>query len=968
MERPTMHRSLWPALLGALAATLAGHAHAAMTFHCTFDNTVAPRVHDGDAAATLTGKAEYVDGLAGQALVVGDGRAQLAYARQGNYSLKEATVSFWVKPLDWSGDDKHFHIFFQASDSMPGGRGRGARLLYKYVVPGRFLNLAIPNEPIPYVNFQGACYSDISHWRPGQWHHVVGTWRHAGMGLYLDGKPIGGKVYPLLPKKLGVQFLFGDRTWGKGRDSRSAVDELVIFDRCLNETEIALLHVRHDPSQARGDGLTVALRPFLLTRRVEVYVDTWHVKPGVGVRAQLARGANVLAGANAVANAAEGLTKLSIPLTDAPPGSYQVRVEAAGRTGSAKLTVPPDPPWLGSKVGVSESVPAPWTDVRTSDASVHCWNRRYDLAPGPLPQQIVSAHQPTLAGPVQLRVQAGDRVLSWRSRKCAVTESKPAHVAFAATAAADRVELSVNGRVEFDGMCWLDTTLTPTAGDLTIDRIVLDVPLRSEHVRFWRAMLPRLVEKRAGEVAQKDGVAFSQPFLPALWLGCDERGLQWFAETSEPWDDPSRGGSIRIVRAGKVTYLRITPIASKRTLSTPWRFAFGLQASPVRPVDPKWRRYRLSGMPGTTYMIWTNPKEMVWFGYPKARDPETLRARVAGIQKRNVSVIPYSCPFLFSVDSPENKLYGVEWVRQGEGDSGSADVVRMGGCAQYVAPCAPHYADFTLWAHQRFVKEIGWNGLYFDHSTIKPYDYAPAGCGYWRDGKRIPTYPILAQRDMMKRMYVMLKAVHPDHWLMIHTGGQAVLPIHGFADVRAVGEDLGMRLRKTCNYHEILTEAEWRAALCGQAYGFSNVLLPKIPPARCTDPEPTEQLMGLLLLYGMDMWPGYSHGPSRGAMRKACDRFGIIGAAFVPFWSQPPLVTASHPAVRVSVYQQPGQAMLVLVNKGKSEVAASVRFDPKRLGVGPGAPWRDLHADRPLPAAAPIAIRPGNYRVIQVGP
>lgn len=942
-----------------------------MTFRCSFDGTVEPQVHTGSAAAGLEGQAEYVPGLAGKALVVGDGKAQLKYAVPGNYSLKESTVSFWVKPVDWRGDDKHFHIFFQAAASFPGGRGCGARLLYKYLVPGRFLHLAIPDDPIPYVNFQGACYADIADWKPDEWHHVVGTWRGAGMGLYLDGKPVAGQPYSMMPMNMGSEFLFGDRTWGKGRDARSLVDELTIYDSTLNEAEVALLFRRYRPAAAQPGQLPIVLRPFFLSRRLEIYADTWGMDQLGSLRASLHQGEQKLASASCEPTTNSGLVRVTLSLDGIAPGEYTVNVAAQGkaghRSGSATLAVPADPPWLGSKVGVSAQVPPPWTDMAQDNGTVTCWNRRYELAPGPLPKQIVSAGEPILAGPVELRVEAGEEALVWQSRQWQVKESEATHVTFAASASARNVRLRVDGRIEYDGMAWFDTQLTDATGTLDVDRVALEIPLRSSVVDFYQGILPRTIEKHAGEVPKGDGRAFAQAFMPALWVGSDDRGLQWFTESSEPWDDPRRADSIQIVRRGDVALLRVEPIASGRKLKSPWRFAFGLQASPVRPVVPDWRRLRLSGAPGTAYLIWTNPKEMIWFGYPQARDPKALKAKIAGMHKRRVTVVPYSCPFLFPLDCPESKLYGVEWVRLGEGDSGSADVVRMGGCAQYVPPSSPHYMEFTLWAHERFVREIGWDGLYFDHSTVKALDFEPAGCGYVRDGVRMPTYPMRATREMLKRMYVMLKTLSPDNWLMIHTSGRATLPLHGFADIRALGEDLGMRLSKKPNYHDILTEAEWRAIQCGHAYGFSNVMLPKLPSRTWEDPVPTEQLMGLILLYNTDLWGGYSHGPSRGAMRRACDRFGIIAARFTPFWQKPPLVKATAQSVRVSVYQQPGRAMLVLVNKSTDAVTTRVTFDAARLGLKPNAPWHDLLTDEPLNPDAALDLRPGNYRLVQIG-
>ena len=71
-------------------------AGAAVTFRCSFDGTVQPEVHAGDGTPVLEGQAEYVEGIQGKGLVVGDGKAQLQYAVAGNYDLRESTVSYWV--------------------------------------------------------------------------------------------------------------------------------------------------------------------------------------------------------------------------------------------------------------------------------------------------------------------------------------------------------------------------------------------------------------------------------------------------------------------------------------------------------------------------------------------------------------------------------------------------------------------------------------------------------------------------------------------------------------------------------------------------------------------------------------------------------------------------------------------------------------------------------------------------------
>ena len=941
--------------------TLAAHSPASMTFYCPFEGSAQPRIHAGDPTATLEGEEEYVEGIRGRGLLVGDGGADVEYATAGNYDLRESTVSFWVKPLDWEGTDEKFHVFFQCS-APADTDSKGSRLLYKYLVPGRFLMLAIPDGEIPYVNYQGAAYADIAPWKPGQWHHVVGCWRNAGMTLYLDGKALGGRVYPNMPMRLSDAFQFGDRPWHLQRQARTVVDELTIYDRALNATEVALLYRRPTAEQ-----LPMALQPHFLKGYVEAYVDTWNLQQDTPLTVELMGPGTVDALSTVEARVSPGadLMAVKIPLKDVEPGRCRVVASAQGKSAEAELVIPPRPPWLGSRVGISESVPPPWTPMTEKGGTIECWNRSYEVAPGPFPRQIVSAGAPLLAGPVELEVTRAGEALQWDDCATTITDRAATQVTFTATTSAPELQIAVDGRVEFDGLSWFDVSLSGPQG-ASVDSIALDMPLRGDVASLYQGVFEDPNEPAAGTVPPEDGVLLELPFVPVLWVGNDDRGLQWVTETSAPWDDPQRAGSVRLVRKGATVHLRIEPVRSRLDVGRPWRFSFGLQASPVRPIDPDWRRGRLSGMPGTVHMIWTNPEDMLWFGYPRARDAEALRAKVAGFQKPGARVIPYSTPFLLSIESPESHLYGHEWVRVGEGDSGSSDVVRMGGCAQYACPGAPHYADFTTWAHERFVEEIGFDGLYFDISGLRSFDFEPAGSGYRRDGRLIPTYPILGKREIMKRMYVMLKQRQPPGFLMIHCSGQAVLPFMGFADIRAMGEDLSMRLAKTPDYRRVVTEASWRAIQSGYPYGFSNVLLPMLKGHE-DDPVPMQQAMGLVLLYGMDIWPGYGHKPSQSTMRRACDRFGILGAQYVPFWQEGLPVTTPEPGVRISLYRQPGRVMLVLTNESDQAVRPALTVDHDALGLPADAPLIDLLADKPLNSSAPEEIAPGGYSVIQIG-
>ena len=58
---------------------------------------------------------------------------------------------------------------------------------------------------------------------------------------------------------------------------------------------------------------------------------------------------------------------------------------------------------------------------------------------------------------------------------------------------------------------------------------------------------------------------------------------------------------------------------------------------------------------------------------------------------------------------------------------------------------------------------------------------------------------------------------------------------------------------------------------------------------------------------------------------------------------------------------------MVIVSESHESVSVTVAPDHAKLGLSPDAPWKDLLADAPLEPGAPLEVRPGNYRLVQVG-
>ena len=178
---------------------------------------------------TPVGKPILVDGKFGKALKSGSTTGFVDYPTEGILNPRGGTIEMWVCPLDWLPEDGKFHTFFDV-------RGKGHLYLYKYWMGTDLLMLTCSNLQGPY----GSSGADARAWKPGQWHHVAGTWSPRGVMVYVDGKPAGkDPVEGSLPTAFGPTFRIGDQPWQFPRSTSSLIDEVRIYDRPLTPAHLA---------------------------------------------------------------------------------------------------------------------------------------------------------------------------------------------------------------------------------------------------------------------------------------------------------------------------------------------------------------------------------------------------------------------------------------------------------------------------------------------------------------------------------------------------------------------------------------------------------------------------------------------------------------------------------------------------------------------------------------------------------
>jgi hypothetical protein len=288
---------------------------------------------------------------------------------------------------------------------------------------------------------------------------------------------------------------------------------------------------------------------------------------------------------------------LTLTRAQVPPGQLTLRATATNLKTNQQYTVertldrPLQPVWLGTKEGLTDKVPAPWTPVTVKGSDVSCQGRTYGFAQGPLPASVVTRGASVLARPIALTGQADGAALTWTGGKSVCSGQAPAQARLAGQAAAASLKLTGQATVDYDGLIRCDLTLTPTRGRSTIQQLTLEVPLKPEHARYLYHFPGRWGSCANSAALPPDG--WQNPFKPFVWLGDEDRGLSWQCESDRNWFPLDSKTALTIERTPTATVLKCHLVAQETTITQPLTYTFGFEATPCKAPDQTVWDYRI---------------------------------------------------------------------------------------------------------------------------------------------------------------------------------------------------------------------------------------------------------------------------------------------------------------------------------------------------------------------------------------
>jgi hypothetical protein len=316
---------------------------------------------------------------------------------------------------------------------------------------------------------------------------------------------------------------------------------------------------------------------------------------GVGkvvARSQLVQGDKVL-GTAETSEFVRGIGNAAIDISKLPPGKYSVRSVALSgdkelAQAAAEFEQFAKPDWWRSAAGMEHTVPIPWTPVRyNANGTLGVLGREYRVGTGVLPSQVAVKGKGILAAPITLMMKAGAATADLGRLPATKSEAFPDFVTQNATGKVGNIQVDLQAKTEFDGMQIFDLTLMPN-GAAQVDNLVLEIPIKNEFAKF---ILPSTgVASKVVEIGKEK---WSSVFIPQVWVGNDDLGYGWFAESDQYWK-PRDDKMLEVVREGDRTFIRCKIVREAVTLDQPAHMVFGLMATPVKDVpsgDPFLHRF-----------------------------------------------------------------------------------------------------------------------------------------------------------------------------------------------------------------------------------------------------------------------------------------------------------------------------------------------------------------------------------------
>lgn len=673
------------------------------------------------------------------------------------------------------------------------------------------------------------------------------------------------------------------------------------------------------------------------------------------------------------------------------PGDYRFEatvVDSKGRTlAKNDVMIPylPRPDWFDAEIGITDEVLPPYTPCevkKQGDAwQVRTWGRRHTFDPAPFLSGIDSANAQLFSGPVRFVAMADSKRLSWAPNPPELRQNSPTEVRLQQTLQGDETRLIIDTQLEYDGFMkvnWCIEARQP----ISLDQLAVEFPLDRRYAKLFHCW----PVAHSGEL-KKD---WAGVFKPIVWLGDEERGLCWVAESERNWSliDPHK--AIEVLRGAETVALKLNLVTKKTRLKRGEKldYTFGLQATPVRPMDTtywdsrvvrnppyaheyQWPDRKIQGRSSLEFYADQGVRALLvlrwWdaFSYPlplghEKRFPELVKA----VHQHDLKVVPYAIGFLLSEETPEYKYFREDMLAV---PKRPYPIDRLPGLPKqmtYYACTKGAWQDFCVAATARCMDKYDTDGVYLD-TTVRPHACANRshGCGYVKaDGTIGSTYPVFAVRQLMKRLYTVVKSRKPDGFVDAHVYDCLNVPALAFATGYWNGEQL--------THHKFKPDAlpldRFRTEFMGHNIGIpADVLYYRM--------HDYDAAVALAIIHDVPVRSENDRDLAiLSSIWRVREAFDCREAEFVGYWKNSAFVTATPTGARVSLWRHPKNGVLAAVsNLTRKDAKVRLTFNLRNLGLPAKVAANDARTNTPCRVAGnqiTVDLKAQAWTLIRIRP
>ncbi len=694
-----------------------------------------------------------------------------------------------------------------------------------------------------------------------------------------------------------------------------------------------------------------------------------------------------------------------IELGELTPGKYEVALALVDAGGAELATAKGGfekkdeakefDKWWNNQIGNTETLLKPFEALRVKQSllrgktSIACTRRVYEFGSLGLPLQIQANGGPLLAAPARIVLKVGGKEYAVPTDgKVKVTGRTDWRIDFeCAPVTVAGITFSATGWMEQDGLVELALTYgpegsgvrvqgsgkrvagrespvaSPDAAAVEIEALRIEWPVAQTTPDIYMACMGQggnYSARTIGAVPPGEGQVWNTRddigktgsgrragnFLGNLWVGTEQRGLFWCADSDRGWEPDERVAAHEVARSAEhgarsvVMVNNLVGAAAGKAafrLSEPRTVRFGYNASPFRHLAPGFRLNQLSAagsFSGGKYKVnWDNNQDFFTVLSPPFSDParwpeyyayckeQVRKLMVEGGSynggEQRVTEAPGASAYyhgnnrhvLYTCNQIALRGYGWKSIEHPNPYS-----TFMGDWvdSRHSETLSKTYRDYMIWLMDKQVKEGGAQHFYFDISFGEVLHRDPAaGFGYrLPDGSLQPESSDTNLREWYKRVFAMMQENG------LYPGGVSGHATHSFS-------------LKMLPFTDAILDSEYPMADSIDVYPSEAMIALSCPHTFGTNVQHLGNFMN-------PTWPAM-HDAAGGDYRGALLAFpefkqwgmGRTDVEFVPYWRNGAVVKQIAPGLLASIWKRNGSALIALMNYGPDPLGQGQTRSPE---------------------------------------